>query len=206
MTKFRGPFVSSNNNLFSQVMSSRDRETFVLAFSPGKAGDTKKLANARAWVNDVIRLWADKIDINHGLAFQVVCSGSVDVVRRNFQRRLEKHKGTLADIHAAKVSGEQRAYNLEQYHKVESALEAVTHMDHPTLADMLRRPFVDLLSLRHPGTQVHDFSGHVSAKKGEEKKVGDGANPKPRSKPNKGRKVVVEHRTIEDRQPVEMAS
>lgn len=205
MTKFHGP-LNTSHNIFFEVMGPRDKETFRLAFSRGvpkkdREGknvgeDFHKLAEARRWVNDVIRLWADKIDINHGLAFMVICSGGIDVVRRNFERRLTAHRTTLAKIHASKVSDVQRAHDLEVYHKLESAYAGWVDLDHANLAHALREPFVHCLSLRHPGTRIHDFTGAHTAKHGEQAKVGDGANPKPRRAPNKARKVIVEHRSI----------
>lgn len=216
MTKFHGPF--RTDTVFSTVMTSRDRETFRLAFTKGvpkknKEGknigeDFHQLATARRWVNEVIRLWADKIDINHGLAFQVICSGGVDVVRRNFQRRLEAHQGSLKDLYARKdkMSDAQWSYARDQYHKTEAALKQVTEMDHQALVDLLRGAWVFCLSIRHPSVKVNDFSGFAKATGDGQKTVGQDANPKPRSAPNKAKSIPVEHRTITPREPAEMAS
>jgi len=133
--KFKS-FVSKS--IFTEIMNGGDRRLFEMAYKGHeKPGDEVKVGAARAWVSDVLRNCATKLDIQFDQMVHAFQTGDQFAIQRVYRRR--------DDIDDKDV-------------------KIVIEMDAANLNTWIRSAMVDALQLSAPSFHRDSYKEHVGSK------------------------------------------
>ncbi len=181
-------------SIFTEVMTKTDSEMFLTAYDGKPVRSGLQVAACRNHVEDVIHLWADKLNIPFSTAVQAFQTGKPEALRAHYLRQIPRAEQL---VEAAKNSIEPphiREMRVAEATKLVTWLKSFQEFDVANMNDYVREPWVWALSIKPPFVEFKNAKRtNVHAV---QPKVGEGAKPKPRKAPNKG-KVVVEHRKLD---------
>jgi hypothetical protein len=180
-------------SIFTEVMTSTDTEIFRTAFDGKPVRSGLQVGACRDHVRDVIHLWADKLNIPFSIAVQSFITGKPDALKAHYVRQIPRAEVLLEEATKSLEPPHIREMYVAEATKLVQWLKSFQEFDVANMNDYVREPWVWALSIKPPFIEFKNAKRtNVHAV---QTKIGDGAKPKARKAPNKG-KVIVEHKKI----------
>jgi hypothetical protein len=153
-------------SILTEVFTKQDWDYFNAAygigFKPTPDGKDDSIAKAkkgraRAWIRDVLDVFAQSLDIEFGEAKMVFERPSMPALKRMYGRLADQAKSVIAEMDRLKLPTD----HLDRKRVTTKYLELrkLADMDPSDLQNVVRTAWTRALSLPHPAFQRHLISG-----------------------------------------------